>query len=230
MSGNTAAEIKTLGLVLRRTNYGEADRILNLITPEGKISAMAKGVRKARSKLAGGVEMFTLSVYNIHAGRGELGVVTSAKMVRHFGEIVKDLSKMELAAEILKKVGAAAEGAEGAGATEFFEMTKECLEGLDAGYDAGLVEAWFFLNLYKAVGEEVNLYRDAAGEKLRAEEKYAWDAYEKGFFASVSGEFGADEIKTMRIMTVSPLTVAARIKNIETILPKILRLLGTIGR
>ena len=58
MSRNMSDEIKTLGFVLRRTNYGEADRILNLITPQGKISAIAKGVRKPKSKLAGGVEMF----------------------------------------------------------------------------------------------------------------------------------------------------------------------------
>lgn len=47
-------DVKTLAYVMRRTNYGEADRILNLITPEGKMSAIAKGVRKEKSKLAGG--------------------------------------------------------------------------------------------------------------------------------------------------------------------------------
>lgn len=46
-------DIRTLGIVLRRTNYGEADRILNILTPSGKITAIAKGVRKSRSKLAG---------------------------------------------------------------------------------------------------------------------------------------------------------------------------------
>ena len=45
-------DIKTMGYVLKRTNYAEADRILNLITPQGKISAIAKGVRKEKSKLA----------------------------------------------------------------------------------------------------------------------------------------------------------------------------------
>ena len=53
MPKNTAnKDLKTLGIVLRRTNYGEADRILNLITPVGKVAAMAKGVRKEKSKLA----------------------------------------------------------------------------------------------------------------------------------------------------------------------------------
>ena len=105
MSSNTIKkDIRTLGYVLKRTNYGEADRILNLITPQGKISAIAKGVRKEKSKLAGGIEMFTLTDFNIHLGRGEFGVVTGVKMVKHYGEIVKDFSKMELAAMMLKKI------------------------------------------------------------------------------------------------------------------------------
>ena len=69
---------KTLAYVLKRTNYGEADRILNIITPDGKRAVIAKGVRKEKSKLAGGVEMFSLSELNIHYGKGEFGLVTSA--------------------------------------------------------------------------------------------------------------------------------------------------------
>ena len=47
---NMQNDIRTKAYVLRRTNYGEADRILNLITPEGKISVIAKGVLKEKSK------------------------------------------------------------------------------------------------------------------------------------------------------------------------------------
>jgi len=49
---------KTKAIVLRRTNYGEADRIIQFITPVGKISAIAKGVRREKSRLAGGIELF----------------------------------------------------------------------------------------------------------------------------------------------------------------------------
>ena len=62
MSKNTLdnKDIRTKAFVLKRTNYREADRILNLITPEGKISAIARGARREKSKLAGGIEMFCL--------------------------------------------------------------------------------------------------------------------------------------------------------------------------
>ncbi|HRQ86596.1 MAG TPA: recombination protein O N-terminal domain-containing protein, partial [Candidatus Saccharibacteria bacterium] len=46
---------RTRAIILRRTNYGEADRILQLLTPEGRKSAIARGVRKEKSKLAGGI-------------------------------------------------------------------------------------------------------------------------------------------------------------------------------
>ena len=58
-------DIRTQGFVLKRTNYGEADRILNIITPLGKYAVIAKSVRKSRSKLAGSIEMFSLIDFNI---------------------------------------------------------------------------------------------------------------------------------------------------------------------
>jgi len=48
--------INTHGIVLARTDFGEADRILTFLTPDnGKVKAIAKGVRKQKSKMAGGI-------------------------------------------------------------------------------------------------------------------------------------------------------------------------------
>ena len=72
-------DIRTKAFVLRRTNFGEADRIINFLTEQGVIACIAKGVRKEKSKLAGAVELFTLSEITVHAGRNnKLGVLTSA--------------------------------------------------------------------------------------------------------------------------------------------------------
>lgn len=212
-------EVKTLAYVLRRTNYGEADRILNLITPEGKLAAMAKGVRKARSKLAGGVEMFSLVQLEIHYGRGELGVVTSAKMLNYYSGIVGDLSKMELAAMMLKRVSRAAESSD---SPEYFKLTDQSLRALNDGVDARLVEGWFLLNLLRASGEEVNAYRDTEGAKLEAGQRYAWNASERAFSARDGGEFGADEIKLLRLMLAVDLAVVARVKGVHEMMPQIL--------
>ena len=213
-----AEDLKTLGVVLRRTNYGEADRILSIITPAGKVAAIAKGVRKARSKLAGGVEMFCLSELQIHRGRSELGVVTSARMVRHYKGILQSYERMEAAAEILKRVSAAAEQTESA---EWFEMTRQGLEALDGGADLRLVEGWFWLHFLRANGEEVNLYRDNKGEKLVADGRYNWDGAEGVFVKNADGEYGADEIKVLRLMATADLPIVRRVKIDEKIFDKI---------
>lgn len=52
------SDLRTQAIILRRTNYGESDRILGLITPHGKLSVLARGARKEKSRLAGGIELF----------------------------------------------------------------------------------------------------------------------------------------------------------------------------
>ena len=202
-------DIRTLGIVLRRTNYGEADRILNILTPSGKITAIAKGVRKSRSKLAGGIEMFSVIDFNIHTGRGEMGVVTSARMLRYYDEILKDFSRMETLGMILKKVGRAAESSDN---PEYYKIVEECMDGLNDGFDVALVEEWFLLNLAKAMGEEVNLYRDVGGEKLMEDSRYNWDITSDAFVYSENGEFGANEIKMLRLLMTTDLKTIKRIK------------------
>ena len=213
-------DVKTLAYVLRRTNFGEADRILNLITPEGKVSALAKGVRKEKSKLAGGVEMFSLTELNLHFGKSEMATVTSARMLSYYGGILTDFGRMELAAMILKRVSLAAESSD---APEYFKMTDSCLRGLNVGMDLRLVESWFLINLAKTLGEETNLYRDVSGEKLKAGERYSFMVMENALMLNPAGEYGEDEIKVMRLMLVAELFTVSRIKNIEKSLPAILR-------
>ena len=209
MSRNTPTDLKTRGIVLRRTNYGEADRILSVLTPEGKVSVMAKGVRKAKSRLAGAVEMFTVSELQIHFGRGEMGTLTGAKMVEHFAELTRDLARLTLASEILKKVERVAEGTNTA---EYYNIVNQSLAGLNSGVDMEMVEAWAVLNLRRVMGEELNLYRDTMGNKLVADAKYNWNGMEGAFELNKRGSFGADEIKLLRLMRVAGLSTVQRVK------------------
>lgn len=227
MSMNMRDDVKTLAYVLRRTNYGEADRIINLITLNGKMSAIAKGVRKEKSKLAGGVEMFSLIELNVHRGKGEMGVVTSAKMLKYYNNIVSDLKKMELAALILRKVSLLAESSDN---PEYFKIVDQSLACLDSGVDMKIVESWFWLNLLKASGEEINLYRDVDGKKLLAENRYTWDAMGTVFVENKNGDYNANDIKVLRLILTTDLKMVARIKNINEMMPKILKLIHTVSK
>ena len=220
-------DVKTMGYVLRRTNYAEADRILNLITPQGKISAIAKGVRKEKSKLAGGIEMFTLSNYNIHLGRGEFGVITSVKMQKYHGNIIKNFTKMELAAMMLKKISRVAENSDN---SEYFGIINQSLASLDMGDDDELTESWFLMRLGKAAGEEINLYRDVDGEKLNPELRYFWNTSENSFALHDNGDFGANEIKMLRLLLTTDLSVAKRVKITPEMLQKIVSFIKMASR
>lgn len=212
MLENMPKDLKTHAFVLRRTNYGEADRIINLISPVGKIAVMAKGVRKPKSKLAGGIEMFSLTNVNLHFGKSEMAVLTGAKMEKFYGEILKDLTRMELASEMLKKINKASDSVDSAG---FFEILKSGLSALDSGCDIRLVDAWFNLNLMKIVGEEVNLYRDIDGEQLKVDLKYSWNNMEMAFYPDDSGNIDANVIKILRLLISADLDVVRRIKHIS---------------
>jgi DNA repair protein RecO (recombination protein O) len=70
----------TEAVVLRRVDYGEADRILTVLTREqGKIGVIARGVRKAGSRLAAHTDLFARSHMQLAHGRGDLDVLTQAE-------------------------------------------------------------------------------------------------------------------------------------------------------
>jgi DNA repair protein RecO (recombination protein O) len=74
--------LKTEALVLRSLRYGEADRILHLYTPHhGRMSAIAKGVRRTRSRFGGRLEPFFHLHLVLHEGRSDLKTVTGAETV-----------------------------------------------------------------------------------------------------------------------------------------------------
>ena len=74
--------LKTEAIVLRGIRYGEADRVLHLYTPErGRVSAIAKGVRRAKSRFGGRLEPFFRLNLVLYEGRSDLLTVTSAETI-----------------------------------------------------------------------------------------------------------------------------------------------------
>jgi len=91
--------LKLEAVVLRSLRYGEADRILHLLTPgRGRVAAIAKGVRRARSRFGGRLEPFTRTHLVVHEGRSELLTVTSADTVRAHRRLREDAGALDAAA------------------------------------------------------------------------------------------------------------------------------------
>lgn len=77
-----AGPVKTEAIVLRSMRFGEADRILHLYTPgRGRVGAIAKGVRRARSRFGGRLEPFGRVDLVLHEGRSDLLTVTGAQIL-----------------------------------------------------------------------------------------------------------------------------------------------------
>src|SRR4051812_44153733 len=100
----------TTGIVLTRIEYGEADRIVTVLTPnDGKLRLMAKGVRRVKSKLAGGVELFSVSSLTYIPGRGDIGTLISSRLETHFGHIVQNIDRTMLGYDLIKLLHKATE-------------------------------------------------------------------------------------------------------------------------
>jgi DNA repair protein RecO (recombination protein O) len=98
--------VKTEAVVLRSMRYGEADRILHLYTPNrGRVSAIAKGVRRARSRFGGRLEPFFRLRIELHEGRGELLTVTGAQTVDGHARLRGDARALDAAARACDAVG-----------------------------------------------------------------------------------------------------------------------------
>lgn len=209
--------VRTRAIVLRRTNYGEADRILQLITPDGRRSVMARGVRREKSKLAGGIELFAVSDVVIVEGKGELGVLTSARLVHFYNHIIEDYDRLQFGYEAIKLVTKASEAID---EPEWYDLLLETIMALDnKTINLGLVETWFYLKHSALLGRELNLELDIDGQKVLADNKYRYDISENGLREIDSGELGADHIKLLRLIASKSLKILAQIGGIEEILP-----------
>jgi len=100
---------KTEAVVLKRFNLGEADSIVTLYTPNlGKIRAVAKGIRRPKSKLCGHLDLLTRSTLLIAQGQN-LDVVTQCQSIEYFPRVKDDLKRIGCAlymAELLDQFAA----------------------------------------------------------------------------------------------------------------------------
>jgi len=212
--------ISTRAIVLRRTNYGEADRILHLLTPEGRRSVMARGVRKEKSKLAGGIELFAVTDVVLGEGKGELGILTSARLVHFYRHIIEDYDRLQFGYFVIQQITRASENVD---EPEWFDMTADIFMALDAvTIPLALTQTWFYLRHAQLLGHQLNLNIDTNGEKLTADRTYRYDVGEQGLRELPQGELSAEHIKLLRLIATRPLKVLAQIGGVDDILPAIL--------
>jgi DNA repair protein RecO (recombination protein O) len=138
------------GVVLRQRDLGEADRLVRLFTPErGKLSAVAKGAKRPRSKLAASVQPFTHSRFQIAVGRS-LDIVTQAQVIDpHYG-LREDLARLAYANHLSELVDGFLQ--ERQRNQRVFELYLAALRALAAGRPGELVARAFEVRFLALLG------------------------------------------------------------------------------
>lgn len=168
---------KTAGIVIKQINFGEADRILTILTERfGKIKAIAKGIRKIKSHMGGSLEPFLLTDLQLHEGK-TFYIVTGTLIAKDFPHVHSDLRKMAKAFFLGELVDKFLE--EKQKADEIFELFLSALNEVDQGLPGPLIQA-FELKIIEASGFMPELHNCVhCKEKITASNNF-WDELEGG--------------------------------------------------
>lgn len=142
-------------VILRRTDFAEADRLLLIATPTGKRWVIAKGARKMKSRLAGHIELFTHAQMMFAVGRN-LDIVTQSQIVHAFPVLRADLTRLGCGyyvAELYDRL--AAESEEN---PLLFQLLVTTLQALDCSANPELTLRSFELHLLHILGYRPQLH------------------------------------------------------------------------
>ncbi len=190
--------IQTSAIILSRTDYGEADRIVRILTPNyGKISLMARGARKPRSKLAGAIELFSISELTISEGKSEIKTLISGRLTNHFTNIVKDIDRVQCGYDFIKILN---RNTEDLPESDYYYLLSTTLESLDDELDIELIKVIFNARLLSLSGHAPNLITNSEGKKLDRDDSFEFDYDKTCFRVASKGNYSPLEIKFMRLL------------------------------
>ncbi len=148
---------RTEAIILKRSDFGEADRLLTFLTPHrGKMRTVAKGARKPGSRKAGHLELFSHTRLLLARGRN-LDIVTQAETVEPFLPLRQDLLRTTYAYYTAELVDAFL-GDEDEN-RPVFDLLLAALGWLSQAEDAALVVRYFELHLLALVGYQPQLFQ-----------------------------------------------------------------------
>jgi DNA repair protein RecO (recombination protein O) len=211
-------QLTTVGIVLNRTDFGEADRILTMLTPQyGKLRLMARGVRRIKSKLAGGIELFSVSNITFIRGRGEICTLISSRLQKHYANIVQNLDRTMLGYDLIKLLHRATEDEP---EPVYFQLLQDAFEALDNPIiSPQLIRVWFSAQLLRLAGHNPGLQVDDLGQKLELRQNYVFNFDRMAFKSVDSGALTANHIKLLRLLfSANQPHVLAQVQGGEAVL------------
>lgn len=138
------------GIVLRSMDYGEGNKIIGLYTRElGKVSVMARGAKKVRSRLGAVTQLFTYGDFVFYKS-GQMGTLNSGEIIEPFNKLREDLYMSAYASYLVELVDRMASDED---ASAFlFEQLKAGLEAIQQGKDLAVIAHLFEMKMLAMAG------------------------------------------------------------------------------
>ncbi len=162
---------RTEAIVLRRKDFGEADRLLTLFTPEiGKIRVLAKGIRKPRSRKAGHLELYTRSNLLLAKGR-DMDIITQADTLDAYRPLREDLLRSTYGSYFIELLDRfTPDEAEN---KPLYDLLAQALGWLAEADDLALATRYYELQVLGMSGYQLELfYCVVGGERIVAEDQF----------------------------------------------------------
>jgi DNA repair protein RecO (recombination protein O) len=156
---------RTEGIVLRRRDQGEADRVLTLCTPTGKLDVIAKGVHKSRSRKAGHIELFSRSSFVIAQVQNSWDIISQAETLEPHALLRGDLIRGAYARYAIELVDRFF--TEGEGGRAAFDLLDKTLTWLCRDDDLDLIARSFEQTLLELAGFRPELFYCVGGHNSR---------------------------------------------------------------
>lgn len=178
--------IRVDGVILRHTDFGEADRLLTIFTREsGKVRSIAKGVRKARSRKAGHVEPFMRANLQLARGR-DLFILTQAETLDGYPAIREDLILLGYASYIIELIDRSTN--ENEENRSLYNLLTQTLARLNRGDDPNRASRYFEIRLLDYVGFRPQLLKCAHCKSEIQPEDQFFSAYQGGVICIKCGQ------------------------------------------
>lgn len=204
---------RTEGIIIKRIDVGEADRVLTIITPHGKMVASAKGVRKTTSRLAGHLELLSDCQLQLASGRNR-DVITQSVARERFGALQHTLLTMAAGYYVAEMTDVMV-GDEDAVAPVYGHL-RDTLRMLCQPCQIDMVVHWYTLQLCEAVGYRPQLVSCAGCAQTLAQDAKHWSIVQGGMLCPECArrDTHAQHIslalfKLLRFVQREPLTVVA---------------------
>jgi len=177
-----AIHYRTQGFILKKTDRGEADQILTIYTKDfGKLEILGKAIRKIKSKLRSGADLFYFSEIEFIQGKA-YKTLTDAILIEKFKNLRNDLTRLEIVNQIAQVLDNLIRGQEKD--DQVWNLLEEIFKKLNnlqlTTYNLQLVYHYFLWNFLSILGYQIDLYNCALCQKKLSPRKLSFKPQEGG--------------------------------------------------